>query len=96
MKFFVGLGIRFAIYAVVVAVIILVSVFTYLNAKKYYNYSNNSWDNVIPYKVLPEGSSYNIVLDQHSHTTYSDGILTPRQNVLWHINGLQCDVYYRP
>lgn len=85
MKPYVKLSIRFAIYAVVVTVIILVSVFSYLDSRKYYDYNDNSWDNVIPYKILEEGSPYNIVLDQHSHTLYSDGILTPRQNVLWHI-----------
>jgi hypothetical protein len=33
---------------------------------------------------LPEKDS-NVLLDQHSHTIHSDGVLTPKQNVLWHI-----------
>ena len=39
-----------------------------------------------PYAV-PEynASEYNVLLDQHSHTTYSDGVLSPRQNIMWHM-----------
>ncbi len=32
-------------------------------------------------------SRWNILLDQHSHTNFSDGVMTPEQNVLWHIAG---------
>ncbi len=32
-------------------------------------------------------TQWNILLDQHSHTELSDGVLTPEQNVLWHIAG---------
>ncbi len=32
-------------------------------------------------------TQWNILLDQHSHTNFSDGVLTPEQNVLWHIAG---------
>jgi hypothetical protein len=30
-------------------------------------------------------SNQNAILDQHSHTLYSDGVLTVEQNILWHI-----------
>ncbi|NMC06311.1 MAG: PHP domain-containing protein, partial [Candidatus Lokiarchaeota archaeon] len=35
----------------------------------------------------PEFNStrYNVLLDQHSHTIWSDGDLTPEQNIIWHI-----------
>ena len=29
-------------------------------------------------------SEYLVLLDSHSHTTHSDGVLTPEQNILWH------------
>jgi len=80
-KFF----IRLAIYFAVVAAVIVTCIFTALSPAKYYEYNDDSWDNIVPYQVLEEGSPYNIVLDQHSHTLYSDGQLTVRQNVLWHI-----------
>ncbi|EAL60503.1 hypothetical protein DDB_G0293864 [Dictyostelium discoideum AX4] len=31
-------------------------------------------------------SQVNILLDPHSHTTYSDGTLTPEENIKWHIS----------
>jgi hypothetical protein len=49
-------------------------------------YSDDDWKNVIPYKPPNyDNSNYNIVFDQHSHTNYSDGALTIKQNVEWHI-----------
>ncbi|MFX0100421.1 MAG: PHP domain-containing protein [Candidatus Hodarchaeota archaeon] len=33
----------------------------------------------------PSERDSNVLIDQHSHTIYSDGLLTPKQNVLWHI-----------
>ena len=49
-------------------------------------YTDDDWKGVIP--IIPPGyddSKYNIVFDQHSHTNYSDGSLTIKQNVEWHI-----------
>ncbi len=49
-------------------------------------YSDNDWKDIIPH--IPPGyekNKYNIVFDQHSHTTFSDGTLTIKQNVEWHI-----------
>lgn len=85
MKYFVKMAIRFVVFAAIIGIIVAISIPAYLNSRNYYVYSDASWDNVTPYKILEEGSPYNIVLDQHSHTEYSDGGMTPRQNVLWHI-----------
>ncbi|KYR02290.1 hypothetical protein DLAC_01122 [Tieghemostelium lacteum] len=40
-----------------------------------------------PRVLIPFDSNftYNILLDSHCHTTYSDGSLTPEQNIQWHI-----------
>jgi len=49
-------------------------------------YSDNDWKDIIPY--IPPGydkKQYNVVFDQHSHTIFSDGALTIKQNVEWHI-----------
>ncbi len=46
------------------------------------SYSDNDWKNVNPH--IPPGydkDQYNVVFDQHSHTTFSDGTLTIKQNV---------------
>lgn len=49
-------------------------------------YSDNDWKDIIPH--TPPGynnTKYNVVFDQHSHTIFSDGALTIKQNVEWHI-----------
>lgn len=49
-------------------------------------YSDDDWKGIIPY--VPPGyddSKYNILFDQHSHTKYSDGSLSFKQNVEWHL-----------
>ncbi|OZJ03830.1 hypothetical protein BZG36_03827 [Bifiguratus adelaidae] len=47
------------------------------------------WPQVNPASYLqPFNTSfgpYNVVLDGHSHTTYSDGRMTPEQSIQWHI-----------
>ena len=49
-------------------------------------YSDNDWKDVIPH-IPPEydKTKYNVVFDHHSHTKFSDGALTTKQNVEWHI-----------
>ncbi len=45
-------------------------------------YSDNDWKDVFPH--IPPGydkNKYNILFDQHSHTIFSDGALTIKQNV---------------
>jgi len=37
------------------------------------------------YPFDPAYNNYTVLLDGHSHTDYSDGSLTPEQNILWHI-----------
>jgi hypothetical protein len=52
-----------------------------------YLYNDNSWDAITPYSPLgANASQYNGILSQHSHTSYSDGKMTVRQNVEWHIS----------
>jgi len=49
-------------------------------------YSDNDWKDIDPH--IPPGynkTKYNVVFDHHSHTKFSDGALTIKQNVEWHI-----------
>ena len=47
-------------------------------------YYDDSWKDLEPF--VPETNiTYNILFDQHSHTKYSDGKLTIRQSIEWHI-----------
>nr|MDO8084569.1 PHP domain-containing protein [Candidatus Sigynarchaeum springense] len=44
--------------------------------------------NAFPSNYVPpeyNASRHNVLLDQHSHTIWSDGVLTPEQNIIWHI-----------
>ncbi|MHA2035742.1 MAG: CehA/McbA family metallohydrolase [Promethearchaeota archaeon] len=49
-------------------------------------YSDDDWKDVTPH-IPPnyDNNQYNIVFDHHSHTSFSDGELTIKQNVEWHI-----------
>ena len=49
-----------------------------------YVYNDTDWDD---FSFTPQynHSEWNVLLDPHSHTYYSDGHLSPRQNILWHI-----------
>jgi hypothetical protein len=54
-------------------------------AKKQNKYPNDLWKSVPTYNPPGlEKSRFNVVFDHHSHTIYSDGTLTVRQNVEWH------------
>lgn len=49
-------------------------------------YTEDHWKGVLP--LTPPGydsSKFNIVFDHHSHTHFSDGVLSIKQNVEWHI-----------
>ena len=50
-----------------------------------YKYSDSDWDD-FSYEPSYNHTQWNILLDAHSHTLASDGYLTPRQNLLWHIS----------
>ena len=77
---------RFIVAFIVVALVITTSVLASLYGPSKYAYSDDDWKGVDP--ITPYGynsSKYNVVLDQHSHTLYSDGVLTARQNIEWHL-----------
>lgn len=50
--------------------------------EKYYKNTSFAFTSWVPEEFFENN---NIILDQHSHTLYSDGVLTVEQNVLWHI-----------
>lgn len=69
------------------AIVIAASVLTNLNGPSDKLYDDTTWDDITPY--TPPGydsTKYNVILDQHSHTIHSDGDLTVRQNIQWHIS----------
>ena len=41
--------------------------------------------NLQPFREKLPPSSVNVILDQHSHTTYSDGSLSPEMLIQWHL-----------
>lgn len=78
------IGIRFFWFLIFGGIIIAGSVLVYSYAPSEYNYTDDGFD----WEYEPAASwasGNNISLDTHSHTLHSDGQLTVKQNVLWHI-----------
>lgn len=73
---------RFLVFGIFVGAIITASVL--INYYGVGQYTDKNWENVTPVTPPGDTTGYNIVFDQHSHTLYSDGDLTVRQNILWH------------
>ncbi|MHA1112155.1 MAG: PHP domain-containing protein [Promethearchaeota archaeon] len=74
---------NFGIFMLIVVIAMVPSILLSTLGPREYRYEDNSFDG-FEY-VVPEAENYSIVFDQHSHTLYSDGILTVEQNVKWHI-----------
>lgn len=78
---------RFLAYFILMASIITTSILVNLEGPRANIYADDSWNDLDP--LIPPGynsSEYNVILDQHSHTLYSDGSLTVEQNIKWHIS----------
>jgi hypothetical protein len=74
-------------FTFIIVVIITASVLAEVKGPSRVKYTNDSWKNITPY--IPPGynaSKHNIILDQHSHTIHSDGSLTVKQNIEWHLS----------
>ncbi len=80
---FKSISIRFSILMSISLVLIISSVLIAYYPPSRFDYTNESFNFSLspPYNE----TQFNIVFDQHSHTKYSDGILTVEQNILWHI-----------
>lgn len=69
------------------AIIITGCVLIYEFGPDQYQYRNDSFEfeNKFPDGYQTWASQQNAILDQHSHTLYSDGAMTVEQNILWHL-----------
>ncbi|QEE17156.1 PHP domain-containing protein [Promethearchaeum syntrophicum] len=76
--------IRFLFFNVFFAIFVGISIRTTIKPIPYGKYTDNDWDS-LQYSPSYNQSEWNILLDGHSHTYYSDGELSPRQNILWHM-----------
>ncbi|NHJ33095.1 MAG: PHP domain-containing protein [Asgard group archaeon] len=75
--------IRFSILMSVSLVLIVSSVLIAYYPPSRFNYTNESFN--FSLSPIYNETQFNIVFDHHSHTKYSDGVLTVEQNILWHI-----------
>ncbi len=73
-----------SIFVLLIGLILASSVLIFKFGPPKVKYYDNSWDNEEPF-VPVTNITYNVLFDQHSHTKYSDGRLTTRQNIEWHI-----------
>jgi hypothetical protein len=69
------------------AIIITGVVLIYEFGPDQYRYTEASFefDNQFPQGQQAWAAQQNAILDQHSHTTYSDGSMSVEQNILWHL-----------
>ena len=83
-KYLKKIGKRFLIFNIFFWGLIGVSIPLMVGGPAEYRYYDNDWDD---FSYVPEynTSRWNVLFDGHSHTKYSDGHLTPRQNLLWHM-----------
>lgn len=84
-KGLIKLLVNFLIFTLVIWSLIGVSIPLIINPVAHYKYTDSDWEG---FSYVPEynQTEWNILLDPHSHTYYSDGDLSPRQNILWHIS----------
>ncbi|MCG3220927.1 MAG: PHP domain-containing protein [Candidatus Heimdallarchaeota archaeon] len=76
---------RLLIYNLIIWITIGISIPANVSGPSQYRYFDDDWDD-FSYSPEYNETKWNIILDPHSHTFYSDGSLSPRQNLLWHIS----------
>ena len=83
-KYLKEIGKRFLIFNIFFWGLIGVSIPLMVGGPAEYRFYDDDWDD---FSYVPEynTSRWNVLFDGHSHTKYSDGHLTPRQNLLWHM-----------
>ncbi len=69
--------IRFLLFNIFFAIFVGISIRTTIKPIPYYQYFDNDWDD-LQYTPSSNQSEWNVLLDGHSHTYYSDGELSPR------------------
>ena len=77
--------IRLFILILVLGIVSGISIGLLYTGTTYYDYTDSDWEN-FSYTPRYNESNWNLLLDGHSHTHFSDGSLTPRQNILWHLS----------
>lgn len=75
---------RLFLVTVVLAAVVSLSVVTYAYAPPAATYRDGDWDET-RFRPSYEATGLHVLVDQHSHTLYSDGALTPLQNLQWHV-----------
>ncbi|MCE7740326.1 MAG: PHP domain-containing protein [Candidatus Heimdallarchaeota archaeon] len=83
-KYWKKLALRFLIFNLILWSLLGISIALTFDTPGYHKYSDSDWDD-FSYSPNYNKTEWNILLDGHSHTYYSDGSLSPRQNILWHI-----------
>ncbi len=84
LRFLTKSSLHLLIYLIIAGMVMAFSVLIFKFGPGRSIYYDNSWDDNDPY-VPVTNKTYNVLLDQHSHTDYSDGKLSVRQNIEWHI-----------
>jgi hypothetical protein len=74
---------RLSLFIVICFLIIGAAFGSYYAYRGKYIYKNGDWN----YKFVPQydTSKYNVLFDHHAHTSQSSGVLTPEQNIQYHL-----------
>jgi hypothetical protein len=80
-----GFLIRLLIFSAGIAVITGLAIWTLVDTPEQYLYSDHDWES---FKFRPtfDPAKGPVLLDAHSHSVHSNGSLTLRQNILYHIS----------
>lgn len=76
---------RLVWFSFAIVVVAVGTIAVHNNAPDKYLYKNGDWDGA-PYSPPYDHDRWNVLLDPHSHSTASDGRLTPEQNIRWHLS----------
>jgi hypothetical protein len=83
LRFLFKASLHLLIYLLIAGLVMAFSVLIFKFGPASSIYYDDSWEGVEPY-VPDTNKTYNVLIDQHSHTVYSDGRVSVKQNVEWH------------
>ncbi len=84
LRFLAKASLHLLVYLIVAGMVMAFSVLIFKFGPASSIYYDDSWDESETY-VPVTNVTYNVLFDQHSHTHFSDGKLSVRQNIEWHI-----------
>ncbi len=83
-SFLVLLGWGLLVFIICLIILMSICIQYAYGLRNHWNYSANTWQWQFPVHEITD-IPFNVLLDQHSHTTLTGGNLSLRQNIRWHL-----------